>query len=127
MFLIFPFLKTLIITGIEGGTFNLIVQDLIPTSDLTTASSNSDIANALYYAAAQITSTFRECLYFTVTKTLNNNGKTIQIKVQFQTDNKVPLTFVSVFLGNTLGKYFHFLSFFLCQQYSFSLRFLFDL
>lgn len=82
----------------------MIVQDLIPTSDLQLTSTSNEISNALYYAAAQISYNIRECLYFSVTKSLSNGGKDIQIKVQFQTDNSMPLKFLSVFLGNTLGK-----------------------
>ncbi len=79
------------------------MQDLIPTSDLRTTSSAYEIANALYYAAAQLSYNIRECLYFSVTKSVTNEGKDIQIRVQFQTDNSQPLTLLNVFLGNTLG------------------------
>lgn len=82
----------------------MIVQDLIPTSDLSVASSANEIASALYYAAAQISRNIRECLQFSVTKSVSNGGKDIRIRVQFQTDNSQPLTLLNVFLGNTLGQ-----------------------
>ena len=90
------------IRGIEGGSFSLIVQGLAVTDSLTTASTSTEISNALYYASIGLPSNIRECSSYTVTKTLN--GKDLFLRVQFNADNSQPLSLLEVFTGDLVGK-----------------------
>ncbi len=92
----------MVIRGIEGGSFSLIVQGLAVTDSLTTASTVTDVANALYYASIGLPSTIRECTSFSVTKTLT--GKDLFLRVQFNVDNSQPLSLLEVFTGDLIGK-----------------------
>ncbi len=72
------------------------------TDSLTTASTSSQIANALYYASLGLPATVRECTSFSVTKTLSGND--LFLRVQFNVDNSQPLTLLDVFTGDLVGK-----------------------
>ena len=95
----------MVITGYEGGSFSLIIQDSVATDTFTSSSTSSEIATALNQAASQIPSTSRECGSFTVTRTLANGGKDIYIRVQFNTNNARPLTFLDIFSSDIIGKF----------------------
>lgn len=105
---LFHFLfQTIVITGIQGGTFSLIVEDSVPTDAFTVSSSGSTIATALRAAALQLSSP--RCSYFSASTTVTNkgsSGKNIIIKVQFNVDNSQPLPLLGVFVGDTVGKRF---------------------
>eukprot|EP01040_Poterioochromonas_malhamensis_P001800 gene1800-1926_t len=97
-------IQTIVITGIQGGTFSLIVEDSVPTDAFTVSSSGSTIAAALRVAALQLSSP--TCSYFSVSTTVTNkgsSGKNIIIKVQFNVDNSQPLPLLGVFVGDTVG------------------------
>lgn len=92
----------MVIRGIEGGSFSLIVQGLAVTDSLTTASTATDISNALYYASIGLPYDIRECSSFSVTKTLS--GRDLYLRVQFNVDNSQPLSLLEVFTGDLVGK-----------------------
>ncbi len=46
--------QTLVIANVASGSFRIILQNLVATDVLTFASTSSQIANALYYAALEI-------------------------------------------------------------------------
>lgn len=92
------------ITGYEGGSFSLIVQDAVATDSFSSASTNSEIASGLNAASAQLPSTARECSSYTITKTTANGGKNIYIRVQFNVDNARPLTLLDVFSSDIIGR-----------------------
>lgn len=99
--------QTIVITGIQGGTFSLIVEDSVPTDAFTVSSSGSTIATALRAAALQLSSP--KCSYFSASTTVmdkGSSGKNIIIKVQFNVDNSQPLPLLGVFVGDTVGKRF---------------------
>ena len=93
------------ITGVSSGSYYLIVQGSTVTSALTFSSSSTTVANALYAAAAQITSG-RECLSFGVTRTAGSDGNTVYLDVSFYVDNTLPLTLLDVFNGEVSGMTF---------------------
>lgn len=95
--------QLVVITGIDDGTFSLVLQNSVATDPLPVTASNSEIANALTNAAVQIPSQSRECTYFGVSKTLGNGGKNIFITVTFNVDNTLPMTSLDVFTGSLLG------------------------
>jgi hypothetical protein len=94
----------LFIRGIEGGTYNIILQGMVITSDLSTASSSSDISNALTNAAANIDGSVRECLYFGVSSVWSSSRKVLKLTVTFGVDNTQPLTLLDAYTPNLLGK-----------------------
>jgi hypothetical protein len=91
-----------VIRGIEGGSFSLIIQGLAVTDSLTTASTASEVANALYYASIGLPSNLRECTSYSVTKTLSAND--LFLRVQFNVDNSQPLSLLEVFTADLTGK-----------------------
>ena len=101
-------MQTVVISGIQGGSFALIVQGSVVTTELTTSSSSADIANALTAAANQLSSSIRECNSFSVSATLSSSSSqaTISIDVQFNVDNAMPLTLLTAFTGNLAGMVF---------------------
>ena len=91
------------IRGIEGGSFALIIQGLAVTDSLTTSSTSTEIANALYYASIGLPYNVRECSSFSVTKTLSGND--LYLRVQFNVDNSEPLSLLEVFTADITGKH----------------------
>jgi hypothetical protein len=102
--------QTVVIGGVTGGSFSLIVQNAIATDNLYTTSSTSDIANALSAAAQQLGSS-AECTSFGVTKSLSANGQTVYLGITFGVDNSVDMTLLDVYAGALDGTQFVFLSY----------------
>lgn len=76
-------------TGVTGGTFKLVLQEIYPTADLTFSSTTSAIASALATAANQLAdyNVPVECYSFAVTKAVLNGGSGLQLNITFQINN----------------------------------------
>lgn len=81
------------------------MQGAVVTSALSFSSTATNVANALYAAAVQITSG-RECLNFAVARTASSDGNTVFLDVSFLVDNTLPLTLLDVFNGEVFGTLF---------------------
>ena len=95
-------------TGVTGGTFKLVLQEIMPTSDLTLSSSTTAIANALNAAANQLAdyNVPVECYNFAVTKAVVANG--LQLNITFQVANYYePLSRTVFYTDDFIGE-FHF-------------------
>ena len=81
--------QTLTVTGVTGGTFKLVLQEIYPTADLTFSSTTSAIASALATAANQLAdyNVPVECYSFAVTKAVLNGGSGLQLNITFQINN----------------------------------------
>jgi hypothetical protein len=99
-----------VITGIQGGTFSLILLGSVVTDSLTTTSTGQDIATALSAAASSLPSTVRECSSFSVSTSLLQNGQNLYIRILFNVDNAVPLTLIDAFVGNVVGKLLNYIA-----------------
>src|SRR6185312_8169106 len=92
------------IMNVESGTFNIIIQNAVVTSDLSYSSTASQIQYALDVASQQISSSKRECSYFAVTQVaFTNNNQNMFITVQFEVDNSAPLTLLNVYTPGLVG------------------------
>lgn len=112
-------MQTIIISGVTGGYYSLIVQQEIATDPLTFSSSYWEIENALETAAWQLSDA--ECYYFGVTTSVSDDGETLYLGITFYTDNSEPLTLMDVYTGELLGNTNIILSsfslmYFLCQE-----------
>lgn len=85
------------ITGIQGGSYSLVIQDQQPTVALTVTSTASEIANALSSAASQLPNA--ECTSFGVTVKTSNQQRNVIIRVEFNVDRSQPLSLLSVYSG----------------------------
>jgi hypothetical protein len=90
-----------VITGVDSGSFAIVIQDQAVTSDLTLTSTGSQIASALNAATGQLSSP--ECTSFSATIRLTDSGKNAQISVTFNVDNSKPLSLLSVYSANLVG------------------------
>lgn len=89
-----------------GGTFKLFVQDIYPTTDLSFASTTSEIANALSTAAYELSSydITVECYSFGVTKELLAGGTSARLNITYQTTpTGVPMTRTTVYTDDLTG------------------------
>lgn len=93
--------QLLSLRNVTGGRFQIVVQGVVATDPIDISASASTISSALYYAAAQISSSDRECLYFTVTKQENEFG--VDIIVQFNVDTTAPKTLLVGIDYNLVG------------------------
>jgi hypothetical protein len=99
-------LQTITITGVTGGTFKLWVQDMYPTTDLTLASTTSEIANALTAAANMLAlnDIDVECNSFSVSKALFQSNTAIQLNITFVVNNEMPLSHTTAYVDDLTGK-----------------------
>jgi hypothetical protein len=99
-------LQTITITGITGGTFKLWVQDMYPTTDLTLASTTSEIASALTAAANMLAlnDIDVECNSFSVSKALFQSNTAIQLNITFVVNNEMPLSHTTAYVDDLTGK-----------------------
>jgi hypothetical protein len=112
--------QTITITGVTGGTFKLWVQDMYPTTDLTLASTTSEIANALTAAANMLTlnDIDVECNSFSVSKALFQSNTAIQLNITFVVNNEMPLSHTTAYVDDLTGKSLQLgaREFFLCRS-----------
>ena len=98
------------IGGVTGGTYQLLIANEYPTSALSFASSNADIANALSTAARTYQSYggSPDCTSFRVVSSVSLGGTTLQLDITMLTDNPSPLSAITVFTENLTGTHLHY-------------------
>jgi len=101
------------VTGVTGGTFKLVLQEIYPTTDLTFSSTTSAIASALATAANNLAAynVPVECYSFAVTKAVLNGGSGLQLNITFQINNYYqPLSRTVFYTDDLTGSLFSLLT-----------------
>lgn len=94
----------LYVRGIEGGTYNIIIQNFVITDDLSTSSTPSEVSYAVRSALESVNRNYLECFYLEVQSMWSPSKKVLKIKVTFNIDNTKAMTLLDVYTGNLLGK-----------------------